>query len=248
MRIFYHSKHTRYCDHGRMLSATPPPPTNKLLEAWLWLVEPPVRDQESQIPPHILQGRCRRRRLRALVLGVAVLGVLVGLVAGFLHYRQTQRPYFSGSMTIASARAMVAIQQELKPRLTLALAQRAQVCGVAAVNLGRYVQYMVLRQPDHSFLYMANPQAPQPLPGSTVEAINETSHLCLDPYFATRRRHSSVRISYRDHKWEWQTAEFHRVAAVCVQHFYDIMQGNWPCDPAARTLEVKHWTVRDPDL
>lgn len=94
-------------------------------------------------------------------------------------------------------------------------------CGIAAINYGIAIQWVCL-QDGRCF---ANPRY---MPETSQQImVPEHSLLCADSDDNPTRTYSAhIRLLYNN----TDTLLMQNAEAVCLQHFVDIFQGQWPCE------------------
>lgn len=125
--------------------------------------------------------------------------------------------------------------QKAQHKLRTRLISVGNVCGVAAPNFRRYIQYMVMWH-DGGPVDMFNPRVEPPAEGTPHRTVEETSLMCPTAGAVSVRRAMHVRLWYRDAAWNERKLDLWDDAAICAQHFYDVMRGGWPCPAVASRL------------
>lgn len=64
---------------------------------------------------------------------------------------------------------------------------------------------------------------------STNITIEETSDMCHTPLARNIVRSTRVKAQWMDSNWKPRQEVLSGVEAICLQHFIDLFNGQWPC-------------------
>ena len=97
-------------------------------------------------------------------------------------------------------------------------------------------RYAVLRQGE-SYLDLFNPVISTVDPRSKNATLEESSEMCHVPIAKRVTRHTVVTAQWRDALWKPHSETLNGIEAVCLQHFIDLFNGEWPCSSVGRDAE-----------
>jgi len=171
------------------------------------------------------------RTICALTSLVCILGVV------FVSFSEQDAliPPFRASDTI-SFPDLVLSSHERKILYDFMRQHKGNVCGIAAPNIGKYVQFMIL-DIEGVLHEMVNPSYTAEVT-LKYPPFREESLMCVDNY-NSMERFITITATYYLSAYGFaqpHTETLHGRASICYQHFVDVFSGKWPC--ANQTSQV----------
>lgn len=123
------------------------------------------------------------------------------------------------------------------------------ICGISSANWRVYDNYVVLRSEDGAgFIEMFNLEV-QPVVDAHYSRIDENPIACGPHEASTRnmKRTDVVHATYTNIGGKKVTRKrFEATQAHCLQHFFDFVNGEWPCDNEGALLPADPFSVLGP--
>ena len=175
--------------------------------------------------------------LKTLVAACLLVAVAISMSTDFSSQTIAYAP-FQASEPVAIPTKVVSSETK-KFLFDFMRKNKGNVCGVAAPNVGVYLQYMVMDL-DGVLREMVNPTyAVEPeLTTKKYSQIEETSLMCpsqsakVDRYVSITAVFYSSAYGFLTQHTETLTSRH----AVCYQHFVDVFSGHWPCQTEKNQL------------
>jgi peptide deformylase len=128
-------------------------------------------------------------------------------------------------------------------QMRLFLNRHPDNCGISAPNFRVYERFMLLRTNDGvGFIEMYNPRYVV-RENSPVVEVKEAKLMCDrdSQGDSLNERARKITVTYENFVGETVTVNMSNKAAYCVQHFVDILDGNWPCENSGRRVPEDPW-------
>lgn len=219
---------------------------------WLWRTETSSDAEHQGHHPYV-----RKIRTVPCIFLLCVSTTVLVVAWMFVIIPVAPHNVFRASHPVEDRREANAMIELVEPVLTKLLRIYPKACGFAAINAHVYEQFMVMRYPpdtdkttqDHGespHRVIFNPVVEPDLQSEKSDHL-ETSYMCPDDHTGIRRtRYSKVTARYRDAHWIPRTRVFEGAEAVCLQHFYEVMRGQWPCNPGKlEPTQYHHFVPKD---
>lgn len=149
---------------------------------------------------------------------------------------------FRQAETLPTLNDVLGTLRQAEDRMDVYWMQHPDECGVAASSVGIYKNMVRMHWVDGFDKLLVNMRY-KPLQHALQYFVTEQSSLCADysRRSVTRKRYEAVTVQWQDpdtlHNHELDVI---KGTALCVQHFYDIVHGQWPCNYTADELAVMY--------
>lgn len=119
--------------------------------------------------------------------------------------------------------------------------RRKNACGIVASNFRYYVNYAVVRSADgNGFEEMFNLRILRIHDKEKTSLVREVSSMCKTGHMSTDQvnRSGIITVEYQNFAGLTTTREVAGSLSFCLQHYVDILKGEWPCLPGQVRIPV----------
>lgn len=157
--------------------------------------------------------------------------------SGCLVYRAFDHPLFISDVVCrlvdVAQYKKTSSYEHLRTEMSRYMLGRSKSCGISASNFRYYVNYMVVRSSFDSkgVEEMFNVRILRFHDRDKTSLVRESSHMCNAEYAPTDQVHRSsvVTIEYENFAGVTTSRDVSGSISFCVQHYVDILLGEWPC-------------------